>query len=377
VQAAARGASSEPPASWEFYAAVAEDVLPAYKVEMAVSGRSACQMDAKSKSCQHGDDDAIEKDELRCGSLDDSSGGYGRWHHLRCWRVPYTIWRGLPPPVKGRGSREAFEAAILASEQLTLAGFSTLPAALKSKFVTHLMDEKHWAKVMKKTVEKFEKAEKDKKEKAAAAAAGPSEAGAAVAGEAAAAIVPAAAGRFVVPKPGQNGVLATAFAAKTFVLTGTFPELGGGKGLDMGKERCKALIASFGGRVTGSVSGKTDFLVVGKEPGASKVSQAAAKGVPTVDLMGLKRVLETPGAALEDAPAAVIGDFSDGYKVWKGAKGNGIGRLIEAPGAGAPRIKAPRKAKAAKAVKGDEEGVVAARPKRKRGAAKDDDEDWA
>ena len=33
-----------------------------------------------------------------------------------------------------------------------------------------------------------------------------------------------------------------------------------------------------GGRVTGSVSGKTNFLVVGKQPGASKVSKARASG---------------------------------------------------------------------------------------------------
>ena len=33
------------------------------------------------------------------------------------------------------------------------------------------------------------------------------------------------------------------------------------------------MIESFGGRVTGSVSGKTDYLVVGKAPGASKVNK--------------------------------------------------------------------------------------------------------
>lgn len=74
------------------------------------------------------------------------------------------------------------------------------------------------------------------------------------------------------------------------------------------------MIESFGGRVTGSVSGKTSYLVVGKAPGAKKVMEAAAKGVPTVDVAGLKRVLEggAAGASLEDAPPAHIGEFSKG-----------------------------------------------------------------
>ena len=38
--------------------------------------------------------------------------------------------------------------------------------------------------------------------------------------------------------------------------TGTFPELGGGAGLELGKARCRDMIEAFGGRVTGSVSGK-------------------------------------------------------------------------------------------------------------------------
>ena len=50
-----------------------------------------------------------------------------------------------------------------------------------------------------------------------------------------------------------------------------FPELGGGEGFQLGKARLKSIIESFGGRVTGDVSGKTDVLVVGKDPGFSKV----------------------------------------------------------------------------------------------------------
>ena len=48
-------------------------------------------------------------------------------------------------------------------------------------------------------------------------------------------------------------------------------QVGGGCGLELGKERVRQMITSFGGRVTSAVSGKTDLVIVGKEPGFSKV----------------------------------------------------------------------------------------------------------
>jgi NAD-dependent DNA ligase len=69
---------------------------------------------------------------------------------------------------------------------------------------------------------------------------------------------------FVPPRPGLNGAKAHALAGKTFVLTGIFPEVGGGIGLNLGKDRLKDIITAFGGKVTGSVSGKTDVVVIGK-----------------------------------------------------------------------------------------------------------------
>jgi len=46
--------------------------------------------------------------------------------------------------------------------------------------------------------------------------------------------------------------------------SGTFPEVGGGVGLNLGKDKLKDIITSFGGKVTSSVSGRTDVVVVGK-----------------------------------------------------------------------------------------------------------------
>ena len=60
----------------------------------------------------------------------------------------------------------------------------------------------------------------------------------------------------------------------TFVLTGTLPTLT--------REDAKARIEAAGGKVTGSVSKKTDFVVAGEEAG-SKLDKAQALGVPVLD----------------------------------------------------------------------------------------------
>lgn len=77
------------------------------------------------------------------------------------------------------------------------------------------------------------------------------------------------------------------------------------------------MIESFGGKVTGSVSGKTNFLVVGKEPGSGKVGDATKRGIPRIDLMALQNRLLGHIESLEDAKPAVIKSFSAGYQTYR------------------------------------------------------------
>jgi DNA ligase (NAD+) len=71
-------------------------------------------------------------------------------------------------------------------------------------------------------------------------------------------------------------------AGKTFVLTGALESLT--------RDEARERIEKAGGKVTGSVSSKTDFLVVGADPG-SKLRKAQELGVEIIDEAGLERVL--------------------------------------------------------------------------------------
>ena len=71
-------------------------------------------------------------------------------------------------------------------------------------------------------------------------------------------------------------------AGKTFVLTGTLPTLG--------RDEARDLIEKAGGKVSGSVSKKTDYVVAGEEAG-SKLTKAQELGVAILDEASLRALL--------------------------------------------------------------------------------------
>ena len=71
-------------------------------------------------------------------------------------------------------------------------------------------------------------------------------------------------------------------AGKTFVLTGTLP--------DLTREEATERITAAGGRVTSSVSKKTDYVVAGDSAG-SKLEKAERLMVPIIDEAGLLELL--------------------------------------------------------------------------------------
>lgn len=80
----------------------------------------------------------------------------------------------------------------------------------------------------------------------------------------------------------EKKVVGTALAGLTFVLTGTLPTLT--------RDDAKARIEAAGGKVSGSVSKKTDYVVAGEEAG-SKLEKAQSLGVKVIDEAGLLEML--------------------------------------------------------------------------------------
>lgn len=82
--------------------------------------------------------------------------------------------------------------------------------------------------------------------------------------------------------PEKAAPVGTTFAGKTFVLTGTLPT--------MTRDEAKALIEQAGGKVTGSVSKKTSYVLAGEEAG-SKLTKAESLGIAVIAESELLRML--------------------------------------------------------------------------------------
>lgn len=103
--------------------------------------------------------------------------------------------------------------------------------------------------------------------------------------------------------PIQHVAADGAFKDKTVVITGTLA--------GMTREQVAELIQQAGGKVTGSVTKKTNYLVVGEEPGGSKYTRAQQLGIPLLDEAALLQMLDT--SALDEVePAAPTADSSPG-----------------------------------------------------------------
>jgi DNA ligase (NAD+) len=81
------------------------------------------------------------------------------------------------------------------------------------------------------------------------------------------------------PPPGEGPL-----RGQTFVLTGTLP--------DLTREQATERILAQGGKVTGSVSRKTSYVVAGASPGGTKLEKAERLEVPVIDEAALLELLE-------------------------------------------------------------------------------------
>ncbi|XP_015273700.1 PREDICTED: replication factor C subunit 1 isoform X2 [Gekko japonicus] len=94
---------------------------------------------------------------------------------------------------------------------------------------------------------------------------------------------PKALGSKEIPQGGEN-----CLEGLTFVITGILESIE--------RDEAKSLIERYGGKVTGNISKKTNYLVKGRDSGASKSEKASALGTKIVDEDGLFELIRTmPG----------------------------------------------------------------------------------
>lgn len=89
----------------------------------------------------------------------------------------------------------------------------------------------------------------------------------------------------------------SAFAGKTFVLTGTLPTLK--------RDQAQAMIEAAGGKVSGSVSAKTSYVVAGAEAG-SKLEKAQQLNIPILDESALLAMLQPSEHVADQAQDASL-----------------------------------------------------------------------
>ncbi|MBR5256683.1 MAG: NAD-dependent DNA ligase LigA [Bacteroidales bacterium] len=92
-----------------------------------------------------------------------------------------------------------------------------------------------------------------------------------------------------VQRQGEN--VSDALAGKTIVISGNF---------SVSRDEIKALIEANGGKNSGSVSGKTSFLLAGSKPGPEKIKKAESLGVQILDEEAFRKLL--PEGSLPEMP---------------------------------------------------------------------------
>lgn len=81
----------------------------------------------------------------------------------------------------------------------------------------------------------------------------------------------------------KNEKISESLSGKTIVISGNF---------SISRDEIKALIASHGGKNSGSVSGKTSYLLAGEKPGPEKIKKAEALGVEIIDEETLYKMID-------------------------------------------------------------------------------------
>ena len=129
-----------------------------------------------------------------------------------------------------------------------------------------------------------------------------------------------------------SGATPRLLAGVTVVITGSLAEFS--------RDEAAEAVRAAGGKVTGSVSKKTDFVVAGENPG-SKYDKAVEVGVPVLDEPAFRRLLAEGPAAVRPEPAAE--EEPSGRSPPRSRANHGRSRANHGSGRGVAPPRAPRR----------------------------------
>ena len=268
--------------SWEFYEEAPEENVPIYFFQYAVSKKSTCTV-CRTK---------IDKGELRIGKLNEDYGSYGKFSKIHCfsWDAMFSFLDTFD--FGKRKTWKKMQDCMENMEGLYIRGFTLLHPKDKKVVATlllHAWKSKKGTKrgLAEEVVTVSKKRKKSKQEKQDAIATTSTDLTEASQELTMLEDKPT----FIIPKVTKKN--RHKLKGETFVSTGIFPELGGGAGINMGKERLRQMIESFGGIYKDHMSKKdTTFLIEGKEKGNVKSQKAYDWQIPKMSLHELKMYIE-------------------------------------------------------------------------------------
>ncbi|XP_045429334.1 replication factor C subunit 1 isoform X2 [Pipistrellus kuhlii] len=180
---------------------------------------------------------------------------------------------------------------------------------------------------------------------------------------------PKALGSKEIPKGAEN-----CLEGLTFVITGVLESIE--------RDEAKSLIERYGGKVTGNVSKKTNYLVMGRDSGQSKSDKAAALGTKIIDEDGLLDLIRTMPGKKSKYEIAVEAEMNrEKSKLQRTPQKNHQGKRKSSPSKkdseSKKRQRTPRKDSSVTAVKKEASVLPRGLDFKKQVAAETDGDSWA
>ena len=263
--------------SWMYYKEADTEHVPKYEFQYALSNQSMCVVSRTT----------IKKGQLRVGKVSKKYGTYGKFTLLSHFSWEWIVSLLENFKIQRKTEKKLLE-CLSYMEGTYIKGFTSLREKDKKSVVRSLMTfmKSYKGKVKRKRSDESQSVVKKTKssDELISASTDLVETSDALVEESNDKI------QFVVPELTEENK--EKLKGEEIVATGTFPELGGGEAIQLGKQRLKEMVEKFGGNYSDTFRKRsTTILIIGKNSGNQKLELAKKHGTKTMSLHELKTVI--------------------------------------------------------------------------------------